>query len=345
MADARWAWLCGYHPGALRSSDLPGCDARWPWLCAALQTCGGSNPAQRSAPALDTSSSVPVELDPAGAMRMASEFTALALVKLEAGSQYEGPLTPWPPEVQAQHEWLGKQSDAYSVKVAEVHEFLEPQRIFTRQDARGQDRQIQLRAQSMVFKPAALERLLRSEIAHSGSAGLTGWSSLQPAGGSAPRGPRTAGNAIHTVGSAPQTSEAQAVLVPAPLARLVLQGWLREVVLLGRWPRLWQEFPGESLGPEPAALARGASSESESVEEWKLWHSMVNHLREFAPSVLQQHGGQARQPLEQMLVKMESVDCLALAFFPCSGTRTGLSNSHQKTRNPSTQHVVHLIIF
>ena len=111
------------------------------------------------------------------------------------------------------------------------------------------------------------------------------------------------------------TASVQAVQVPAPLARLVLKGRLREIMLLGRWPRPWEGFPSleqKWSGKEPAALASSAS-DSKSAEAWKIWHGMRNQMRKFAPGILQQHGEQARQPLENMLVQMESVHCLAHA--------------------------------
>ncbi len=87
--------------------------------------------------------------------------------------------------------------------------------------------------------------------------------------------------------------ELPAVLVPRPVAEKIVSastGWV-DVVMLARWPRLWQDFPPAAWAALYSNLrekGRSVLTSATSTEQCEVWQKAAANIRAWAPHVVNQ---------------------------------------------------------
>lgn len=235
------SWLCSFEPHALRPSVAPHLVLEWPSVCHRLAAAGLSG--------LQSSASVRLPHEK-------TEHHIVGLCLLAPGVPYSGSLTNWSEVCFAQHCLLGKAMDAYSLEVRRCWWFKRPVQVFSRLVGHS-EAQVDMRPQSMVFFPAALQKLLLQELTSTDS------------------------NARQTARHICQHFQIQphmaaAIQVAAPLIDEMRATHLDELVLRASWIHPLQGFP-------PAWLGKLSCQEEDDSHpkrlDWERLQEAVNLVR------------------------------------------------------------------
>lgn len=231
----------------MRSNVAPGLAARWPSFCLKMAAAGHETMLQE-------------------AFKLKTHCTTAHIIhgvlQLAPGKPFTGPLTQWFEAAFAQHSLLGAPEDAYSVEVLACSWFAEPVQVFMRLGCNGQEQMIEMRPHSMVFRPAALRKLLSQQLV-AASPGL-------------PK--QSAANAFAQHNAAPEN--AVAIQVAAPLVLELKQSRLKELVLRASWPHIFEGFPPAWLGQLPLS----APSAEASAQSWRTLQNVLETVRQLATS-------------------------------------------------------------
>ncbi len=235
------------------------------------------------------------------------------LLKVTAGSLWDGVLTDWTREASFMHEYHKWAMDAYTVHVVEAHTFAMPKQLHSQVGGYA----ITLRDSSMVFQVKPGDLFGMSIAGGSDSSHRGGGAPNHRGGGGAPntratRGGDEAPAATVLAAVAAGHESLQAVQVPMCFADMLLAGQWRSLVLLARWKPVLSGFPPASwarlrkgLSEPPQQLPAIAASE---------FHSLAQRVRTWAPAVLRDaeaEGGlsgwrNAKRALEESVIQLES---------------------------------------
>ena len=135
-------WLCSFEPGDTRKAMCPAFILQWPIFCLRLANGG-----------------FPEMMEHAGLHRAKAKSGHFihALLEIEAGIPYAGPLTNWHDATLAQRTLFGTQDGAYPIQVKRCYFLESPISVFTHMSGQG-EAILQLRPSNMAFELTSVEK-------------------------------------------------------------------------------------------------------------------------------------------------------------------------------------------
>ena len=196
---------------------------------------------------------------------------ALGVALVTQGSVWQGPLSVWSPGARLQKQYFGNDNASAFAVVQRVHRLREPKELFFRVDDHGRDVKLNISHRSIIFRPVGIKG--DEVFAHP-------WP---------PPCCRVAGT--------------HAVQVPDVLAKALMDGTMKEIVLLPRWTALWPNFPPNPVEIEidHAPPAGGAAPEN-NLPHVSNPQQLADQLCKWAPAIVAAHGGSVAAELEKHVI-------------------------------------------
>ena len=279
-------WLCAFPDGALRKhrgakrrrAVLPATE----WLVSALAECG--LPALRRYRHEDF-------IERGG---QPDRFQLVGLAAVAPGTPWIGPLTVWSREALMLREYFGNPGDAYTVSTHETFNLLEPVPLLQRVAAKdGATARIQAGIAHALFKPFGLQSRC---VGNARGVRRSG----------AGEQPCTVAEVFVHWGTPPVfLTDAPCLLVPQPIADLILRGRRADLVFLARWPcQPLRDYPSQAWLSQHRCLGvqdgppDGPKPQLRSGD----FAELAAHMRRWAPTILA-HADDTEAAGERMLLE------------------------------------------
>ena len=141
------------------------------------------------------------------------------------GDFWRGPLSDWPPGARLQKQYFGNDDASAFAVVRCVHRLREPKELFYFIDDRGAERKLEVASRNIIFRPVGIR-------------GREVFADPWPP-------PAWRGTGSH------------AIQFPDVLAKAVMDGTIKEILLLPQWHALWPNFPPTPAAAEPVPVPAG----------------------------------------------------------------------------------------
>ena len=293
-----FVWFCSFEPGMLHKR-APQLAATWPAMCLRLAAAGLTDVKE-----LAFGKYVPPK----------SQHFIHGIGRVAEGvvHVHTGALTNWSEASFAVHDWLAAPPDSYSLQIEECWWFNQPVRVFSRQCGYGGDKEanIDIRSNSMTFRPTALQLLLGQSLQACPEMATT-----------------TANHIFQQFQICP--TEVVAVQVAAPFIDLFRKKQLLEIIACASWGPILPGYPpawfgrthmlssdASSLGKMVKGLA---APRLEVAQPWEKFQSDVVAIRHLARRVSQWDGALQNEVL-QTIQHLEEVDFLVSDEITCAAS-------------------------